>query len=67
MTLGELQRAIERLRGDGVDHNEEVCIEYYGSCLSIQSMAVVVQSDLWVPETVVITADLMVDGEADDG
>lgn len=67
MTLGELRDAIAQLISEGIDEDEPVGVEYYGSCLDISSMTVVVASDLWEPQTVVLTADLIVDGEADDG
>lgn len=67
MTLEELRGAIDQLIEDGIDKDEPVAIEFYGSCLEINSIAVVVVSELWAPQTVVITADLIEDGEADDG
>ena len=67
MTLGELRDAIDQLIKDGIDKDEPIGIEYYGSCLEVNSIAVVVVSELWEPQTVVITADLIEDGEADDG
>jgi len=67
MTLSELKEAIEVLLEQGVDPEEPLAVEYYGSRLEVNSIAVVVQSDLWVPETVVMTVDLMDEGEADDG
>lgn len=67
MTLEELRNAIDQLINEGIDKDEPVAIEFYGSCLEINSIAVVVVSELWAPQTVVITADLIEDGEADDG
>lgn len=67
MTLEELRNAIDQLINEGIDKDEPVAIEFYGSCLEINSIAVVVVSELWEPQTVVITADLIEDGEADDG
>jgi hypothetical protein len=67
MTLGELRDAIVQLISEGIDEDEPVGVEYYGSCLEMNSIAVVVASDLWEPQTVVVTVDLMQDGEADDG
>ena len=67
MTLGELRDAIDKLIEEGIDKDEPVGVEYYGSCLEMNSIAVVVASDLWEPQTVVVTVDLITDGEADDG
>ena len=67
MTLSELKDAVDMLLKDGIDADEPIGIEFYGSCLEVNSIAVVVVSDLWAPQTVVITADLIEDGEADDG
>jgi hypothetical protein len=70
MTLDELKKALDQLIAEGIDPDEPVAIEYYGSCLEINSITVVVVSELWEPQTVLITADLIEDenkGEADDG
>lgn len=65
MTLAELKAAIESLIEQGIADDEPVCIEVEGMCFEAISITVVVQSDIWVPETVVVTAALI--GEADDG
>lgn len=67
MTLIELKEAIELLiEEDGSKGDEPVCIEVEGRCFEVNSITVVVQSDLWVPETVVVTGTLIdIDGEAD--
>ncbi len=69
MTLGELRDAIEELLKEGVNPDDRVGIEYYGSSCDAVSIAVIVSSDLWEAGMVVITADLITeeDGEADDG
>lgn len=65
MTLIELRTAIDSLIEQGIEEDEPVCVEVDGKCYEAISITVVVQSDIWVPETVVVTATLI--GEADDG
>lgn len=67
MTLGELITAAKELIVRGSDPDEPVCVDVYGTAYELTGITVVVASDLWVPETVVMTVDLMEDGEADDG
>lgn len=68
MTLGELRDAIKAVLDEGISEDERIGIEYYGSQLDVNSITVVVQSDLWEQGMVVMTADLIdTDGEADDG
>lgn len=59
--------ALEELIQQGVDKDEPICIEVSGLCCEATSIAVVVQSDNWVSGTVVVMADILEDGEADDG
>jgi hypothetical protein len=68
MTLNEFKKAIDILFEQGIEADEPVCIEVEGRCFEVISITVVVQSDIWVPETVVVTGALInSDGEADDG
>jgi hypothetical protein len=69
MTLGEFKQAIDELLKEGVNPDDRIGIEYYGSSCDAVSITVIVQSDLWEAGMVVITADLISEeeGEADDG
>lgn len=70
MTLGELRDAIaEILKTEEISENDRIGIEYYGTRLDVDSIAVIVASDLWEAGMVVMTADTIEDseGEADDG
>lgn len=68
MTLGELRDAVlELLQHEEISANDRIGIEYYGTCLDVSSITVIVTSDLWEEGMVVMTADLIEDGEADDG
>lgn len=67
MTLNELKLAIDLLIEDGRG-DEPLCLEMRGDCFTVDAITVVVQSDLWVPETVILTCTpINTDGEADDG
>lgn len=66
MTLIEFKQAIDALCEDESYHDEPLCIEIAGQCYEANSITVVVQSDLWMPETVVVTGILIgTEGEAD--
>lgn len=68
MTLGELRDAIKAVLDEGISEDERIGVEYYGTQLDVNSIAVVVCSDLWEQGMVVMTADLIdTEGEADDG
>jgi len=68
MTLDELRKAIDELIAEGIADDEPVCIEVCGLVCELESIAVVVQSDNWLPGAVVCYADLIdTEGEADDG
>lgn len=67
MTLAELKIAIDLLVEDGRGE-EPLCLEKDGDCFTVDAITVVIQSDLWVPETVILTCTpIITDGEADDG
>lgn len=70
MTLGELRDAIATLlESEEVGEDDRIGIEFYGSQLDVNSIMVIVASDLWEEGMVVMTADYMTleEGEADDG
>lgn len=61
MDLNTLKKSIDTLLEQGVDGEEEVCLEYTSSIGSVEQayltgVSVVVASDLWVPNTVVVSA-----------
>lgn len=67
MTLAELKSAVDLLIEEGKG-DEPVCLELRGDCFTVDAITVVVQSDIWVPETVILTCtQIDTDGEADDG
>lgn len=68
MTLDQLKKAVDTLLEQNIEGDEPVCIEIDGKCYEANSITVVIHSDIWVPETVVVTATLIDEtGEADDG
>lgn len=67
MTLNELHQAIKELLEQGGDGDDPVAIDLYGQCCELTSISMVVASDVWEAGTIVITADLIEEGEADDG
>lgn len=66
MIVDEFIVALQELSGEGKGE-EPVCIEVDGKQLFLNSVTVVVNSDIWVPETVVVTGVPIIEGEADDG
>jgi len=69
MTLEDLGKAIEALIEQGIDKDEHVFIQVdEDKCFELNAITVIVQSDHWVPETVVVTGiPVVYEGEADDG
>lgn len=60
MTVQELKDALDALiKGD--KGNEPVCLEAAGVTYELKSVSVIVKSDLWVPETVVLTVEEVVE------
>lgn len=62
MTVQELHDALSALLPDKAD--EPICLECYG-CHEVESVSVVVHSDLWVPDTVVLTVKALEEVEAE--
>lgn len=55
MTVKELITALEALEPD-----ERVHIEVGGACYELKTISVVVQSDVWVPNTIVASVEEIV-------
>lgn len=57
MTLIELKEAVDTLLADPHTKDEHVHIEVNGACYELKSISVIVQSDVWVPNTVVASVE----------
>lgn len=57
MTLQELHDSLVTLLEDKGKAEDAVCVEVNGTCYELKSISVIVQSDLWVPDTVVASVE----------
>lgn len=57
MTLEELKKAIDVLYEDEDKRDDPVCLEALGTQFELAGISVVVASDLWLPETVVVSVE----------
>jgi hypothetical protein len=57
MDLATLKKAVDKLLTDGVEGEEPVCVQTPFGQYALNGITVVVESDDWVPGTVVATTE----------
>jgi len=57
MDLATLKKAVDALLEQGVGGDEPVCLEADGRQYALNGITIVVESDDWVPGTVVMTVE----------